>query len=146
MVDFHKTLSDRTVQLRYFGSLSLKERTLHQRLRRVCFVDYDREMALVAERKGKDGKRELLGVGRLIKEHGLNQAEFAVLISDPWQGKGLGAELLKRLVQIGRVEKLRRITGHILNENAAMLHVSKKIGFQLHFDEAEDDWKAEILL
>jgi acetyltransferase len=146
MVDFHKTLSDRSVQLRYFGALSLKERTLHQRLRRVCFVDYDREMALVAERKGRDGKRELLGVGRLIKEHGLNEAEFAILISDPWQGKGLGAELLKRLVQIGRAEKLQRITGHILNENAAMLHVSKKIGFQLHFDEAEDDWRAEILL
>ena len=146
MVDFHKTLSDRTVQLRYFGTLSLRERTLHQRLRRVCFVDYDREMALVAERKGKDGKRELLGVGRLIKEHGLNEAEFAVLISDPWQGKGLGADLLKCLVKIGRVEKLHRITGHIRSENAAMLHVSKKIGFKLHFDEAEEDWKAELEL
>ena len=51
MIDFHKTLSERSVQLRYFGAFSLEQRTMHERLRRICFVDYDREMALVVEQK-----------------------------------------------------------------------------------------------
>ena len=62
---------------------------MHERLRRVCFIDYDREIALVVDLKNRDGDHQILGVGRLIKEHGSNEAEFAVLISDPWQGKGL---------------------------------------------------------
>lgn len=90
---------------------------MHERLRRVCFIDYDREIALVADLKNRDGTHQILGVGRLIKEHGTSEAEFAVLISDPWQGKGFGSELLKLLVQVGRKERLRRITGHIAPEN-----------------------------
>ncbi len=146
MVEFHRTLSDRSVHFRYLGSLSLQERTLHQRLRRVCFIDYDREMALVADLKKGDGTHQILGVGRLIKEHGTNEAEFAVLISDPWQGKGLGTELLKLLVQIGRKERLHRIVGHIASDNITMKRVSEEVGFDLHVDHAEEEWRAEILL
>ena len=126
MVKFHKTLSDRSVHLRYFGLVSLERRIMHERLRRVCFIDYDREIALVADLKNRDGTHQILGVGRLIKEHGTNEAEFAVLISDPWQGKGFGSELLKLLVQIGRKERLHRITGHISPENTTMKPVAKK--------------------
>ena len=97
--------------------LSLEQRIMHDRLRRVCFIDYDREMALVADKRNRDGKHQILGVGRLIKEHDTKQAEFAILISDPWQGKGLGTELLKLLVEIGRTEGLRRIIGYISAEN-----------------------------
>jgi acetyltransferase len=146
MVEFHKTLSDRSVQLRYFGLLSLEERIVHERLRRVCFIDYDREIALVVDLKRRDGTHQILGVGRLIKEHGTDEAEFAVLISDPWQGKGLGSELLKLLVQIGRKEHLHRIIGHISPENTTMKQVSEEVGFSLHFDKAEGEWKAEINL
>ncbi len=137
MVKFHKTLSDRSVHLRYFGLVSLEKRIMHERLRRVCFIDYDREIALVADLKNRDGKHQILGVGRLIKEHGTDEAEFAVLISDPWQGKGFGSELLKLLVQIGRKEGLHRITGHISPENSTMKTVSEQVGFKLRFDEAE---------
>jgi acetyltransferase len=146
MVEFHKTLSDRSVQLRYFGLLSLEERIVHERLRRVCFIDYDREIALVVDLQNRDGTHQILGVGRLIKEHGSNEAEFAVLISDPWQGKGFGSELLKLLVQIGRKERLSRITGRISPENITMKTVSEEAGFSLHFDEAEREWKADIVL
>jgi acetyltransferase len=76
MVEFHKTLSDRSVQLRYFGLLSLEERILHEWLRRVCFVDYDREIVLVVDLKRRDGTHQILGVGRLIKEHGSSEAEL----------------------------------------------------------------------
>jgi acetyltransferase len=51
MVKFHGTLSDRTVYLRYFSSLSLAMRTAHEQLGRICFSDYEREMVLVAEYK-----------------------------------------------------------------------------------------------
>jgi len=146
MVKFHKTLSDRSVHLRYFGLLSLERRIMHERLRRVCFIDYDREIALVVDRKNREGSHQILGVGRLVKERGTNEAEFAVLISDLWQGKGLGSELLKLLVQVGRKEGLRRITGHISPENATMKTVSEQVGFRVYFDRAADEWFAEINL
>ena len=146
MVKFHKTLSDRSVYLRYFGILSLEKRIMHERLRRVCFIDYDREMALVVDLRNRDGSHRILGVGRLIKEHAKNEAEFAILISDAWQGKGLGSELLKLLVQIGRKERLQRIVGHISPENATMKRVSEEVGFRLRFDQANNEWFAEIKL
>jgi acetyltransferase len=146
MVKFHKTLSDRSVHLRYFGLVSLEKRIMHERLRRVCFIDYDREIALVADLKNRDGTHQILGVGRLIKEHGTDEAEFAVLISDPWQGKGFGSELLKLLVQIGREEGLHRIIGHISPENTTMKTVSEQVGFRLCFDRQADEWLAEIAL
>ena len=142
MIEFHKTLSERSVQLRYFGVLSLEQRTLHERLRRVCFVDYDREIALVVERKKRDGNRELLAVARLSKEHGIEEAEFAILIGDAWQRKGLGTKLLKLLVEIGRKEGVRRIVGHIITENVAMMHVSKKAGFKVSLRPSKDEWIA----
>jgi acetyltransferase len=144
MVEFHKTLSDRSVYLRYFGIVSLEKRIMHERLRRVCFVDYDREIALVADLGNRDGKHQILGVGRLIKEHDTKQAEFAILISDPWQGKGLGTELLKLLAEIGRREGLRRIIGYISAENLTMKTVSEEAGFNVQFDMAEHQWKAEF--
>jgi acetyltransferase len=146
MVKFHKTLSDRSVHLRYFGLVSLEKRIMHERLRRVCFIDYDREIALVADLRNRGGTHQILGVGRLIKEHETNEAEFAVLISDPWQGKGFGSELLKLLVQIGRKEGLRRITGRISPENTTMKSVSEQVGFSLHFNREADEWFAEINL
>ena len=141
MVRFHQILSEQSVHLRYFGSLKLESRTAHERLVRTCFNDYDREIALVAERD-----KEIIGVARLIKGHGANEAEFAILIADAWQGMGIGTELLKLLVKIGRAEKLQRITGRILAANTAMLEVSRNIGFELQWRAEEDEWEAEIRL
>ncbi|HJX25071.1 MAG TPA: bifunctional acetate--CoA ligase family protein/GNAT family N-acetyltransferase [Chthoniobacterales bacterium] len=145
MIEFHKTLSERSVQFRYFGALSLEQRTMHERLRRVCFVDYDREIALVAEQEDRNGHSPLLGVGRLIKEHEIDEAEFAILVGDPWQGKGLGTELLKLLVQIGRKEHVRRIVGYIARENMLMKQVSEEVGFTTRRD-SNNDWRAEMNL
>ena len=144
MIEFHKTLSDRSVYLRYFGMLSLEQRILHERLRRVCFIDYDREIALVADLKQRDGSHKILGVGRLTKEHGLDEAEFAILVSDTWQGKGLGSELLRTLVRIGRRENVRRIVGHIMAENTMMKRVSEEVGFKVRFAGVNSEWRAEI--
>ena len=118
---------------------------MHERLRRVCFIDYDREIALVADLKKRDGHHEILAVGRLTKEHGLDEAEFAILVSDAWQGKGLGSELLRMLVQVGRQENVRRIVGHIMAENIMMRRVSEEVGFKLH-NASGGELLAEITL
>ncbi len=132
MAAFHETLSERSVSLRYFHVMKLSARVAHERLTRICFIDYDREMALVAEWKDPNtGERSIIGVGRLSKPHGRNDGEFALLISDRAQGQGLGTELLRRLVAIGLDEKLDRIFGEILPENVEMQRVCAKLGFQL---------------
>ena len=145
MIEFHRTLSEQSVRFRYFGLLRLDARIAHQRLTRICFNDYDREIALVVDYQNpRTGRHEILGVGRLSKLHGLDEAEWAIIISDQWQGNGLGTRLLRLLVEIGRKEKLSRLIAHILPDNTLMQHISKKAGFQLHFDTAAGEWRAEL--
>lgn len=144
MIDFHQTLSDQSVHFRYFGMPSLGFRTGHERLAALCSTDLAREIALVADQRRSDGEHEILGVGRLIKAPDLDEAEFAILVTDRRQGDGLGTALLKSLVAIGRKAKVRRIIGHVLPDNAAMLHVSRNVGFELHFHPAEGEWVAEL--
>lgn len=131
MVAFHKTLSSDTVYYRYLGLISLDQRVSHDRLTRLCFIDYDRQIALVGVWKNPStGVDEIIGVGRIVKEHRLGEGEFAIVVSDHFQGHGIGSELLQRLVDIGRREGLNRITGSVLSENRGMLHVCQKLGFE----------------
>jgi acetyltransferase len=131
LVQFHRTLSEESVYFRYFHLMTLSHRIAHDRLTRICFVDYDREMAIVVDHKNPDGQHTILGVGRLSKSHGVNEAEFAMLVSDTYQKQGIGTKLLEQLVEIGRDEGLERITAEILHENRAMQRVCEKVGFQL---------------
>jgi len=136
MVKLHETLSDRSVYLRYFCSLSLSRRVAHERLLRICFGDYDREMALVAERTDPaTGERRIIAVGRLNKLHARNEAEVAVLVSDQYQNLGLGNELLKRVVQIARDEKLSQVSAEMLTDNIAMQSIMRQLGFQVRAGE-----------
>jgi acetyltransferase len=147
MVRFHETLSERSVYFRYFRAMRLTQRIAHERLTRICFIDYEREIALVVLRKDPiTGEQEILGVGRLIKIHGTRDGEFALLISDNWHHRGLGGELLKRLVDIGREEKLARIFGDILPENRDMLRVCDKLGFRRHYSAQDGVVRADIEL
>jgi acetyltransferase len=132
MVRFHETLSERSVYLRYFHLMNLEQRTTHERLTRICFIDYDREMALVAERHNPEtGESEILAVGRMMKIHGTHEAEVAVLVSDKWQGRGLGTELLARLLTVGADEKLSRLVADILPDNPGVMRICEKLGFSL---------------
>ena len=136
MVKFHETLSDRSVYLRYFCTLSLSRRVAHERLLRICFGDYDREIALVAEHTDPaTGERRIMAVGRLNKLHGKNEAEVAVLVSDHYQGLGLGNELLRRAIQIARDEKLSEVSAEILPDNIAMQVIMKHHGFRVRAGE-----------
>lgn len=147
MVRFHETLSERSVYLRYFHLMNLEQRTTHERLTRICFIDYDREMALVAERRNPaTGESEILGVGRMMKVHGSRDGEVAVLISDQWQGRGLGKELLARLLIVGADEKLGRLVADILPDNRNIMRICEKLGFSLKHSMDDEVVHAEFKL
>jgi acetyltransferase len=145
VVDFHHLLSERTVYLRYLQALSLDRRVAHERLTRICFIDYDREMALVAERTDPaTQKKEIIGVGRLQKLSGRDHGEFSVIVTDKWQGTGLGTELLYRVLDVAREEKLKQVTAFIHVDNPVMQHVCEKLGFQLERSPDDNIIKAVI--
>ncbi|HEX8235689.1 MAG TPA: bifunctional acetate--CoA ligase family protein/GNAT family N-acetyltransferase [Abditibacteriaceae bacterium] len=132
MVRFHQTLSQQSVYQRYFHVVDLSRRVEHERLTRRCFNDYDREIALVAEQRDPVNQTtDIVGIGRLIKTPDTDEAEFAILISDSVQGQGLGTELLRQLVEVGRAEGVHRITADILPDNRNMQRIAQKLGFEL---------------
>ena len=146
MVRFHESLSEQSVYMRYFHMLGVSQRTAHERLTRICFIDYDWEMALVAERTNPETEeREILGVARLSRRGNVpDEAEFSVLISDRFQRQGLGTLLVSKLLEVGRAEGLRRITADILFENYPMQRIAQKLGFHLHRDTEEMVMKADL--
>jgi acetyltransferase len=132
IVRLHGRLSQRSVYLRYFHLMDLEYRTSHNRLTRICFNDYDREIALVAEHRDSDkAEREILAVGRLVKARNGDEADLALLISDEYHGRGLGTELWRRLIEVARSEDLKRVTADILAENTGMIAICRDHGFRI---------------
>lgn len=72
-----------------------------------------------------------------------DEAEFALLVSDQWQGRGLGTELLRQLIEVARQEGLRRVVGYILPDNREMQGVCRKVGLQLHRHTGAAEIEAE---
>jgi acetyltransferase len=145
MVEFHKTLSDSSVHFRYFGMLKLEERIAHERLTRICFNDYDREIALVVDREAPGGLHQILGIGRLSRTLVAGEADFAVLVSDDWQRQGLGTELMEKLVNVAQREGLNRLSGCIMSGNGGMQKICRKVEMQLH-RLPDGDYVADLML
>jgi len=131
MVKFHESVSDHSVYLRYFQFMKLSTRVAHERLTRICFNDYDREIALVAEVDG-----EILGVGRLRKAQE-REAELGMLIIDKAQGKGLGSAMMQRLISIAKSEGIATIRADVHSENGKMLHIIRKFGFHVSLEPGD---------
>jgi acetyltransferase len=135
MAAFHETLSERTVYMRYLKGMNLSQRIGHDRLSRLSFIDYSREMVLVAEQR-EGNSHDLMAIGRLTKtryfDDGDSAAEFAILVSDKYQGRGLGRETLRRLIDISRQEQITRIYGDVLEENQEMIRLIESFGFKLY--------------
>ncbi|MBE9199065.1 GNAT family N-acetyltransferase [Nodularia sp. LEGE 06071] len=145
MVQFHQTLSEQSVYFRYFHLIKLQSRVAHERLTRICFIDYDREIALVVEYQNPETQtRKILAVGRLSKIHGTNTAEFAIVVCDRCQCQGIGTELLQRLLQVSRDEQLTRITADILVDNDLMQKVCENLGFRIERTDDPTVVKAQI--
>lgn len=147
MREFHASLSEKTVYLRYLSPLGVSMRTTHERLARMTHNDYDREIALVAE-GDENGKNVILGIARLSKLRGTDEeARFTMLISDRYQGKGLGKELLTRCIRIGRDEKIKRIIALMSPENETMKSLCQSVGFSsFEIDPENGMLKAQIEL
>ncbi len=108
-------------------------------------MDYDRDMALVAERKA-NGASEVLAVSRLTRLHGTDMAEATVIVLDEAQHMGLGTELMKRMIEVARAEKLKQVVATMLAENEDMLAICKKLGFKIAKVEGRDLLRAELAL
>jgi acetyltransferase len=132
--------------MRYFQSLKLSQRTTHERLTRICFIDYDREMALVAEHKNTSGEPEIIAIGRLSRLRGRDEAEMAVLVDDRFQHQGLGSELYRRLIEVARAEGLATVSSTILAENRDMQAICRKLGFHLKADLKDGTVEAVLKL
>jgi acetyltransferase len=129
-IRFHVTLSDQSVYRRYFFLMSLETRIRHERLTQMCFIDYDRQMALIAERPVvAHGTSEIVGVGRLIKIPGKNEAEMAVLVSDAFQNRGIGSALVQRLIGFARDEQIELLTASFLIGNRPIEELFNSHGF-----------------
>jgi acetyltransferase len=147
IIDFHGRLSDETVYQRYFSKLGYEQRVAHERLVRVCFTDYDREIALVAEQlEPETGKVRIAGVARMVRLHNSADAEISLIVCDECQGQGLGSEMVRRLVEVGREEGVERLVAEVLATNSGMLRICRELGFTIHAEELGETVQAELRL
>ncbi|MBV8233676.1 MAG: bifunctional acetate--CoA ligase family protein/GNAT family N-acetyltransferase [Planctomycetaceae bacterium] len=145
VVRFHEKLSEDSVYLRFFQSLKLSRRIAHERLARTCFIDYNREMALVAEHEDpRTGEREVIAMGRLSRLYGTDKAEFSLEVRDTFQRCGLGTEILRRLIAIGRDARLHCVCAVILPRNRGMLRICDRLGFHTHYRDSDQLMHAEL--
>jgi acetyltransferase len=100
-----------------------------------CFIDYDREIAIVAEHDQEDGTKKLIGVGRLISDPDLEIMEYAVLITDAWQKKELGYTLTNYCLQIAKARGIKKLAAETTKDNKPMISVFRKLNFKIRFNE-----------
>ncbi|QDT89959.1 bifunctional acetate--CoA ligase family protein/GNAT family N-acetyltransferase [Gimesia algae] len=102
--------------------------TTHDMATRFCFIDYDREIAIVAERV-EDPSGQLIGVGRMVADADHREAEYAVLVGDHWQGLGLGSMLTDYCLEVCRTWGVKRMVAETAPENRRMLELFRNRGF-----------------
>ncbi|WP_242332920.1 MULTISPECIES: bifunctional acetate--CoA ligase family protein/GNAT family N-acetyltransferase [Anaeromyxobacter] len=131
---FVRNLSDNARHFRFM--IALKELT-REMLIRFTQIDYDRELALVAlvEREGKETQ---IAVARFIKADP-ETAHVAIVVADAWQGKGIGARLLRMLIAAARARGILRLEGEVLHENTTALELMARVGFSIRRDPESPD-------
>ena len=105
-------------------------RITHEYIEGLITVDYSRDMAIAAALM-LDGREVLIGVARYVLEPGDRACEFALVIADAWQGRGIGRRMLEKLIAVARSRGLGRIYGDVLSVNRHMLELCRKLGFTL---------------
>jgi acetyltransferase len=118
------TLSELTLRQRFFSPIKT---WTHETLVRFCNIDYEREVAIVAI---IPEKKRIIGIGRLIIQPDFSSGEFAVLVHDEFQGKGLGYKLIDVLIGIGQEKGLEEIEGVVLSDNDRMIELCRSLGFK----------------
>jgi acetyltransferase len=130
--EFIEGLSEESAFFRFFG---IPREPSPEMVARLCNIDYEKEMAVVAE-TSFNGKRVLAGVARML-ETTLNRAEFAVVVADEFQGRGLGGKLTSVMLEFARERRLSSVYAAIVPENTVMISLAKKFGFRIVHEDAE---------
>ena len=138
--DLFQSLSEETMRFRFFQVI---KDLSHQILTRYCNIDYDREIAIVAQEE--EDERRIIGISRLIMEPGRRRGEFAVVVGDQWQGFGLGSRLIDHILEVGRDMGLETISGDVLSANLKMIDLCTRKGFKMELVD-EDTLKAVMKL
>lgn len=146
LVAFHKELSEKSIRQRYFEFISLDARIAHERLVRICFNDFDRDLAIVAEKEDpKMPYHIIMGLARLTRQSN-GAADLKLMISDPYHNEGIGTLLVKQLIDIARKENVKTIGATILSENKGMIRICEKLGFNTKKGPSKIFTKAELVL
>jgi len=140
LVDLFETLSPRSVYLRFFTPM---KRLPHSMLALFTQIDYDRHIALAAMSESQPDEK-MLGVARIILGRNLREAEFSVVVSDPLQGKGIGASLLQRCLSIAKERGIQKVMGTVLAENTQMLALGRKLGFNIKKEQNVPEYELSI--
>jgi acetyltransferase len=123
--ELFKSLSPESMRFRFFEII--KELS-HDALTRYCNLDYDREVGFIAELQ--EGK-QIIGGGGVVLEANGKIGEFAVLVRDPWQSRGLGSILMDQILAVARDMRIEQLFAYVLSNNYKMLNLCKKKGFRL---------------
>ncbi|NMC62156.1 MAG: GNAT family N-acetyltransferase [SAR324 cluster bacterium] len=108
------------------------QRVAHEQLARICFIDYDREIALIGISKDPaSGVPTAIGIGRLMKIPNTSAGRFHLLVSDQFQNKGLGKELLRDLRRFASEEGMKKIYGQAMVDDERSLHILQSEGFKV---------------
>jgi acetyltransferase len=125
---WHQLLARCSIRSLWLRFRYLFKQSTHEMATRFCFIDYDRTMAIAAEVVDGD-RRELVGVGRLVADANHSEAEYAVLVADAWQGRGLGKLLTDYCLEICRSWQIDRVVAETTTDNQRMQQILTKRGF-----------------
>ena len=130
--ELFKHFSKRTQRMRFFG---LVKDVNHEMLVRYTHNDYDRELGIMAE-VVEGGKKKMVGVVRMVSNSYDNSAEFAIVVADPWQKKGLGSKMTDYMLEVAKSRGIKKIYACFLKDNNVMKKMFLERGFSV---ESEDD-------
>jgi acetyltransferase len=130
--ELHERHSAHTIRMRFFG---LVRHLSRESLTRLCRLDPSREAALAALHQGADGRPHIIGVSRYYLTPETGEAEFAVVVTDEWQGRGVGWILMRRLENVARPRGVKRLVGDVLRENATMLQLMTALGYTVRLTD-----------
>ena len=142
LIEHFNALSPKSIYMRFFTPMKQLSKTM---LIRLTQIDYDREIALIALINENEVSR-MAGVARVIFEPGGQKGEFAVAVADKWQGKGIGASLLKRCLVYAEQQGLKTVWGIVIAENTQMLKLGRRLGFNIKFVPGSSEYELEINL
>ncbi|MBK6621549.1 MAG: GNAT family N-acetyltransferase [Saprospirales bacterium] len=133
--------SKETVYFRFFGYVP---HVTHELLTRFTQIDYDREMAIIAEiQDDPKSPRQMAGVVRLVGDAWNENAEYAIVVADPWQGQGLGGKMTDYILEIAREREIRKVYGSVLSNNEGMIRIFHQKGFSFR-QEGYDAYYVEL--